>query len=273
MSLIGMIQGRGPSGFGYDSTAAEVLAGLDLRGKTFLVTGATSGIGLETLRALCARGARVLALARTVEKAQAACALAQGTRAVGTAGSALPVACDLGDPASVRAAVAAVSRLGGPLDALIANAGIMALPRLERQHGYEAQFFTNHVGHFLLVTGLLGRLAPQGRVVMVSSEAHHRAPPGGIELDNLTGERGYQPWRAYAQSKLANLLFAKHLATRLPAGQTAHALHPGVIATNLGRHMHPALWITFQVLAAPFLKSIAQGAATQCYVATHAAPG
>jgi NAD(P)-dependent dehydrogenase (short-subunit alcohol dehydrogenase family) len=165
-----------------------------------------------------------------------------------------------------------VRGLGRPIDALICNAGIMALPRLRQNHGYELQFYTNHVGHFMLVTGLLGSLADAGRVVVVSSRAHMRAPPGvGIELDNLSGERGYSPWRAYGQSKLANLLFARELARRLEAegtGRTAYALHPGVINTNLGRHLPAGAGVVFAAAGLLFLKTVEQGAATQCYVAT-----
>jgi len=266
MSLMSWIKGNGPSGFGYGSTADQVLAGANLRGKTYLVTGCNSGLGQETLRALSARGARVIGAARTREKAAEAC-----TRA---GGDAVPLACELADPASVRAAVAAVRKLGHPLDGIIANAGIMALPKLRQAHGFELQFFTNHIGHFILVTGLLSQLADQGRVVMVSSDAHRYAPAGGIQFDNLSGQGGYRSWSAYGQSKLANILFAKQLAGRLPKpGQTAHALHPGVIATNLGRHFSPLAYQAFGILGAPFLKSVAQGAATQCFVATHALPG
>jgi NAD(P)-dependent dehydrogenase (short-subunit alcohol dehydrogenase family) len=262
MSLLSRLLPPGPSGFGYASTADDVTRGLDLRGKTFLLTGCNAGLGRETLRALAARGARVLATARSLDKAQHAVA------EVGPGGT--PLACELADPASVRACVAAIKAGGARLDAIICNAGIMALPRLEQVHGYERQFFTNHIGHFLLVTGLLAQLAPEGRVVMVSSEAHRRAPRTGIEFGNLSGERGYGAWTAYGQSKLANLLFARELSRRLPGPhQAANALHPGVIATDLSRHS-PAVVRTALAVATPLaLKSVAQGAATQCYVAAH----
>lgn len=252
----------GPSGFGARSTAEQVTAGLDLAGRTCLVTGCSAGLGRETVRVLGLRGAHVLALARSEATARDVLA---ATGADGT-----PLACDLAEPASVRACVTAVQALGRPLDALICNAGIMALPRLEQRHGLELQFLTNHIGHFLLVTGLLEQLAPQGRVVCVSSAAHHSAPPEGIQFDNLSGERGYKPWRAYGQSKLANILFARQLAKRLEgSGRTANALHPGVIRTRLVRHLHWGLRGMLAVVAPLFLKSTAQGAATQCYVATH----
>jgi WW domain-containing oxidoreductase len=259
-----MLKGRGPSGYGYGSTAEDVTRDLDLRGRTVLVTGCNAGLGRETLRVLAARGARVVATARTEDKARAACA--------GIAPHSLPLECELSDPASVRACIAAVERDGACLDAIICNAGIMALPRLQQAHGHELQFFTNHIGHFLLVTGLLGRLAARGRVVVLSSSAHRAAPATGIEFDNLSGQRGYHPWAAYGQSKLANLLFAKELARRLAGtGQTANAVHPGVIRTELSRSMSVLVRLALSIGTPLFLKSVAQGAATQCYVATHPA--
>ncbi|HWO10199.1 MAG TPA: SDR family NAD(P)-dependent oxidoreductase [Polyangiaceae bacterium] len=261
MSLLSRLKRPGPSGFGYASTAEEVTRGLDLSGKTYLLTGCNSGLGRETLRVLASRGARVVATARSLDKAREACSTVSGdSRAL---------ACDLSEPTSVRACAAELTRDGTPLDAIICNAGIMALPRLTRAHGYEAQFFTNHIGHFLLVVTLLPLLAHEGRVVVVSSDAHRRAPSGGIQLDNLSGERGYHPWTAYGQSKLANLLFARELARRLPRPrQSANALHPGVIATNLARNMPLTARVALRVLEPLALKSTAQGAATQCYVAT-----
>jgi NAD(P)-dependent dehydrogenase (short-subunit alcohol dehydrogenase family) len=262
MSVFGWFQGRGDNGFGYNSTAEQVTSGLDLKGRRILVTGAASGLGLETVRVLALRGASVVAAARTAEQARQACAAF-------SVGAIEPVACDLSEPASVRACVETV-RQGAPLDAIIANAGIMALPKLELKHGYEAQFFTNHVGHFLLVTGLVDHLADNGRVVMVSSRAHMRAPPEGIPFDNLSGQRSYDPWTAYGVSKVANLLFARQLAKRLAGtARTANALHPGVIRTNLSRHMGGLLNVAFVSLGPLMFKTIPQGAATQCFLATH----
>ncbi len=262
MSLVSMFKGKGPSGFGYGSTAEDVTAGLDLSGRTVLLTGCNSGIGKETLRVLAMRGAHVIAAARTLDKARAACDSVEGKTT--------PVACELSEPASVRACVAEVIALGKPLDAIICNAGIMALPKLQQKHGYELQFFTNHIGHFILVTSLLDRLADKGRVVMVSSDAHNGAPREGIQLDNLSGERGYRPWAAYGQSKLANLLFAKQLAKRLSGtGKTANSVHPGVIHTNLARSMNPIAKGALAIAAPLVLKSAAEGAATQCYLAVH----
>lgn len=243
--------------FDASSTAEDVTAGRNLRGFTALVTGCNSGLGHETMRVLALRGARVIGAARSHDKAEAACASVEG--------DAVPLVCELSDPASVQAAVAQVRE---PLHAVIANAGIMALPELVLRHGLEAQMFTNHVGHFLLVTGLLDRLAPKGRVVMLSSGAHHFAKGPWVTFDDLRWTRPYEPWPAYGLSKLANLLFARELARRLPAGQTANAVHPGVIRTGLMRHLTPdesagiSEGLTF--------RSIPQGAATQVFAATHA---
>jgi WW domain-containing oxidoreductase len=271
MSLYSRIAPKGPNGFGYGSTAEQVTAGLPLAGRTILLTGCNSGLGLETMRVLALRGAHVIGAARTLAKAQAACAM--------VGGQTTPIACELSSPASVRACVAEL-RTRVRLDALICNAGIMALPQLEQAYGYELQFFANHIGHFMLVTGLLGALTDDARVVMLSSAAHTMAPRGGIQFDNLSGDKGYKPWAAYGQSKFANLLFAKELARRFGSaashdrgnsggGRTANAVHPGVIQTNLARHMGMASRLLFGIGATLFCKSTAQGAATGCYVAVH----
>jgi NAD(P)-dependent dehydrogenase (short-subunit alcohol dehydrogenase family) len=263
MSLLGLLKGKGASGFGYDSSAEEVTAGLSLAGRTFLVTGAASGLGRETARVFAKRGARVIATGRTEASVRAACASFEG--------EILPMACELSTPASVRACIGAIRRTDPKLHGIVCNAGIMALPRLEKACGYELQFFTNHIGHFILVTGLLDHLDDTARVVMLSSAAHKGAPAQGVEFDNLSGTHGYGPWRAYGQSKLCNILFANHLAKRFEgSGRTANAVHPGVIATALGRSM-PAFARAALSAASPLvLKTIPQGAATQCYVATNA---
>src|SRR5271156_4638113 len=215
VSIISIVSKNGPTGFGYSSTAEDVTAGLSLAGKTILVTGCNSGLGLETMRVLALRGAHVIGTSRTQAKADAA------GRSVG--GKTTGLACELADPRSVRACIAAIQQQDHRLDAIIANAGIMALPKLETAFGYELQFFTNHIGHFMLVTGLLDALKPDGRVVMLSSAAHRMAPAGGIDFDNLDGRKGYKPWRFYGQSKMANLLFAKELARRFShRGQAAY---------------------------------------------------
>lgn len=262
MSFFARFHSAGPNGFGYGSTAERVTEGLSLEGQTILVTGCNSGIGQETCRVLALRGALVLGTARTKEKAAAACAMFPG-KAVG-------YACELSDPASVRGCVAAVKADGHQLDAIICNAGIMMLPKLEKAHGYELQFFTNHVGHFMLVTGLLERLKDEGRVVMLSSEGHRSAPVGGIDFDNLAGDKGYQPLRAYGQSKLANLLFAKELQRRFTGTKkTAYAVHPGVVATNLARNLGPVLSRVFTAMGQLFLKSVDEGAATAVFAAVN----
>ena len=244
------------TGFDSQSTADDVTAGLDLRGSTWLITGCNSGLGYESARVLGARGARIIGLARTRAKA------ADALGALGLEGD--PVACDLGDLASVRAAAATVRDLA-PLDGLMANAGIMALPALEQIGGIERQFATNHLGHFALVQHLVDRLTDTGRVVLLSSGAH-RLASRGLEIDNLSGEDDYDAWRMYGRSKLANILHARSLAQRFAGTRrTANAVHPGVIETNLGRHVadREAMYARFK----PILKSIGQGAATQCYVA------
>jgi len=262
MSLVAMLKGTGESGFGYGSTAEEVTEGLDLSGKTILITGCNSGLGKEAMRVLAMRGATVLGAARSQDKADRACGEVSG--------EAIGVVCELSEPESVLACVDAVAEHGAPLDAIICNAGIMALPDLETKHGYELQFFTNHVGHFILVTGLLEQLAEAGRVVMLSSGAHTGAPDEGIQFDNLDGSKGYTPWKAYGQSKLANLLFARELARRFEGSRrTANAVHPGVIATNLSRHMNVVARTAFALGKPLFLKSVEQGAATETYVAVH----
>lgn len=253
--------------FDKSSTAEQVTAGLDLSGKTALVTGATSGIGFETSRVLALRGAHVLVAGRTVEKAREACAQ--------IIGRATPLACELENFDGVAECAHRVTQLGVPLDMLICNAGIMAPPRLELVRGLEKQFLVNHLGHFLLVNRLLPAVqaAPAGRIVMVSSSAHQWAPPGGIAFDNLNGEKGYDPRVFYGQSKLANGLVARELSKRL-SGTTAvaNAVHPGLIITNIIRYIP-----TWQQLLAPVvgsllrsrIKTTAEGAATTCHVAAH----
>ena len=262
MSFYELFKSNGPSGFGYGTTAEQVTEGLNLEGTTILITGCNSGLGLEAMRVLALRGARVVGTARDMKKAKEACDSVKGKT--------IPLACELADPKSVRACVAEVKAQGLKLDAIICNAGIMALPKLEQAFGLDLQFFTNHIGHFILVTGLLEQLTETGRVVMLSSGAHMRAPKEGIEFDNLSGVKGYKSWKNYGQSKMANLLFAKELARRFAGTKkTANAVHPGVIKTNLGRHMNPVLGFFFGLLGPLALKSVQQGAATEVYVATH----
>ena len=262
MALISLFKSNGPTGFGYNSTAEDVTAGLSLAGKTILVTGCTSGLGQEACRVLSLRGAHVIGTARTQEAADKACA--------GLSNTATGYVCELADPKSVRACVAQIRRDGHRLDAIIGNAGIMAPPKLQKAHGYELQFFTNHIGHFILVTGLLNSLADEARVVMLSSALHAQAPKGGIQFDNLDGARGYSPWGNYGQSKFANLLFAKELQRRFAGTKKmAYAVHPGVIRTNLGRSMSGAMRAIMAIAGPLLLKTIPQGAATEVFAAVH----
>ncbi|MBX5442098.1 MAG: SDR family NAD(P)-dependent oxidoreductase [Solirubrobacteraceae bacterium] len=191
--------------------------------RTVVVTGASSGVGLAVARALGAAGARVVLAVRDRGRGEAAAATVPGAREVRIV--------DLADLRSVRAFAAAWD---GPLDVLVANAGVMATPLLRTADGFELQLATNHLGHFALVNLLLGRVAD--RVVVVSSPAHRF---GRVDLDDLNWERRrYAPWGAYAQSKLANLLFAAELQRRLAAAGSpvrALAVHPGWVATNLHR--------------------------------------
>ena len=249
--------------FGAKSTAEEVTAGIDLTGKTALVTGANSGLGYEAMRVLAMRGAHVICAARTMGKAQQACA--------GIQGRTTPVAIELTDFPSIVAGTDAVRALGLPIDMLILNAGIMALPRLEQVYGLEKQFVTNHLGHFIVGNRLLPQVqaAPQGRVVVLTSSGYQWAPESGIEFDNLSGERDYNPNKMYGQSKLANHLYVRQLAKNL-AGTvtTANSVHPGIIMTNLGRSFPKWQQTAGKLIGWTFMKSVEAGTATTCYVAT-----
>ena len=249
--------------FNATTAAADIVSDLDLSGRTYLITGATSGIGKETARVLAARGAHIVGTGRTSESAAAVLDEVKGQ------GGVTAIACDLSEPASVRAAVEAVKATKRTLTAIVANAGIMALPELNKKYGLELQFLTNHMGHFGFVTGLLGALDDAGRVVMVSSMAYQNAPAEGIDFDNLDGSTSYSPWRAYGVSKIANILFASALARRFHGtAKVANSLHPGVIRTNLTRHLEDRGEGLFARLASG-MKTIPQGAATQTVLAAH----
>jgi len=248
--------------FDATATAEEVTRDVDLAGKTTLVTGVTSGIGLETMRVLALRGAHVIGTGRTLDRARAACA--------SVSGRATPLMLELTDYPSVVACAESVRALSLPIDVLVCNAGVMALQTHEQVDGVEKQFATNHLGHFLLVSHLIDRVndAPQGRVVVVSSHALQWASPAGIEWDNLSGSRDYDPDRAYGQSKLANALFSLELSRRLNGTlATSNALHPGVVDTKLFRHM-PRSLSGFRGVFSPPKRTVEQGAATSCYIAT-----
>lgn len=250
--------------FNARSTTDQVLQGIDLTGKTVLLTGCNSGLGFETLRQMTSRGAHVIAAARNLKTAQDACAK--------VGGSTTPLACDLSDLSSVRKAIDTILESGRQIDIVIANAGIMALPKLEQIYGLEKQFVVNYLAHFMLINGILSAI-PQNagsRIVILASSAHARAPKGGVDLANLSGEQYYKPWGQYGQSNVARILFARALARRLKdQGITVNSLHPGVIAdTNLARNLG-LLMKAITPIARLFTKTIPQGAATQCYLAAH----
>ena len=248
------------SGFGAHTTADEVLAGVDLTGRTALVTGGYSGIGLEVVRALHAAGAAVLVPARRPDLAVEQLA---GLERV-TVGE-----LDLADQASVAAYADTVAR---PLDLVILNAGVMACPETRTPEGWELQLATNHLGHFALVARLWPRIAEGARVVSVSSLGHHHC---GMQWDDIWLEQGYTKWGAYGQSKTANVLFAVELDRRgRDRGVRAFSVHPGAIITPLGRHLTEGDLADVLVLDAdgkaelPEFKSPEAGAATSVWAAT-----
>lgn len=263
------------SEFGFSSTADEVLADKDLAGRTALITGGYSGLGRETARAMAAKGAHVILSGRDATKlAAAADSIAEETRA-----SVDTLVCDLASLKSIREAAERALTRFDKIDLLINNAGVMACDEAKTADGFEMQFGTNHLGHFLL-TNLLMPLVEKGeraRIVNLSSRGHHIAP---VDFDDPNFEnRAYEKWISYGQSKTANVLFAVGLEQRLAdRGIHAYALHPGGIHTNLGRHMSEEdmqnLIERIRKTAEergeepqPF-KTIPQGAATTCWVAT-----
>ncbi|WP_169947728.1 SDR family NAD(P)-dependent oxidoreductase [Microbispora sp. H11081] len=256
-------QHRIGSGFGARTTASEVLAGIDLSGRTALVTGGYSGLGLETTRALSAAGAQVIVPARRPAAAK------EALRDIPRAETG---ELDLADLDSVRVFAESLVETGRTIDILVANAGIMACPETRVGPGWEAQFAVNHLGHFALVNRLRPALAPGGaRVVSVSSGAHFGS---GIRWHDLHFREGYDKWAAYGQSKTANVLFAVRLdALGAAAGVRAFALHPGSILTPLQRHIpredQIAMgWISPDGTPAEGFKTPEQGAATTVWAAT-----
>jgi WW domain-containing oxidoreductase len=248
--------------FGSRSTADQVLAGVDLTGKHFVVTGCNSGLGFETMNSLAANGAQVIGLARNFEAAKTACARA--SRAC------IPIECDLSDLDSVAAAADAIRALGVPLDAIVANAGVANLPTLQTRYGIEMQFLVNHIGHFALVGALSDLVRDKsGRIVIVSSNASiTQAPAEGIRFDNLDGSLFYRSFAFYGQSKFAAALYAKELSRRLYSrGIAVNSVHPGASrGTNLNRHLRkPLTWL--QGIARLFMRNARRGAATQALLA------
>jgi NAD(P)-dependent dehydrogenase (short-subunit alcohol dehydrogenase family) len=250
------------SGFGATSTASEVLAGIDLSGKLAIVTGGYSGIGLETTRALTRAGAHVVVPARRRATAE------EALRGIGNVEL---DELDLGDLGSVRAFAERFVASGRGIDVFIGSAGIMASPETRVGPGWEAQFATNHLGHFALVNRLWSAFTDGARVVSVSSRGHHYGP---VRFDDLDFGQGYDKWLAYGQAKTANVLFAVQLdKLGRDHGVRAFSLHPGRILTDLVRHLDRRELIdagmvdeTGQVTGGA--KTPEQGAATQVWAAT-----
>ena len=256
--------------FDATSTTADVMAGISLAGKLAVVTGASSGLGVETCRVLAAAGAAVLMLARDCDKLAAVALELQRDNPAAILHTATM---DLADLDSVRTAAAAILAEHAQIHLLINNAGVMACPLARTAQGYEMQFGTNHLGHFLFTCLLVPALvagAP-GRVVTLSSAGHKIAD---VNLDDSAYiVREYDKWQAYGESKTANALFAVGLDARLAGkGVRSFAVHPGAIVTGLGRHMDEADY-QFLMSRRPAgqemtLKSVEQGAATSVWAAT-----
>jgi NAD(P)-dependent dehydrogenase (short-subunit alcohol dehydrogenase family) len=253
--------------FGTDSTTDEVLDGVDLSGRWVLVTGASAGLGQETARAVAAHGGNVILGVRDVARGERA---AEPVRAAAASTGAIVELreVDLAAFASIRAFTDGVNADHDRLDVIIANAGVMATPEGRTADGFETQFGTNHLGHFLLVNRLRPRLAgAPARIVNLTSAGHRFS---AVVLDDVNFERTpYDPWQAYGRSKTANILFAVELDRRgRDAGQRACAVHPGTIITELGRHMTEETFAALPPARAgqeTIWKSIPAGAATSVW--------
>jgi NAD(P)-dependent dehydrogenase (short-subunit alcohol dehydrogenase family) len=258
------------SSFSATSTTDEVIAGISLAGMTAVVTGASSGLGVETSRVLAGAGARVLMLARDATKLEAT---AQALREANPAAQLDTATVDLADLDSVRASAATILEDYPRIQLLINNAGVMACPLMRTSQGFEMQFGTNHVGHFLFTCLLAPALlagAP-GRVVNLSSSGHRF---GAVNFDDPSYEqRDYDKWQAYGESKTANILFSVGLDARLQGrGVRSLAVHPGAIMTELSRHMQQE---DYEMLMSRrpageqmTFKLVEQGAATSVWAAT-----
>jgi len=261
--------------FGAESTTDQVLQGMNLRGKRILVTGVSAGLGVETARVLVAHGAQVVGAARDLAKAQRATEPVRSQAADG--GGLELVELDLASLLSVRSCANALLATGKPFDVIIANAGVMACPQSKTADGFELQFGTNHLGHFVFVNRLVPLLKPGSRVVNLSSAGHRFAD---VDLEDPNFERTtYSEFIAYGRSKTANVLFSVEFDRRhKDKGVRAVAVHPGGIQTELSRSMTPE--VTQQLMrlmsaganqainpANIRWKSIPQGAATSVWVA------
>ncbi|MBV7258160.1 SDR family NAD(P)-dependent oxidoreductase [Erythrobacter crassostreae] len=259
------------SGFGETTTTDEVLAGKDLSGKTVFITGGNSGLGMESGRAMAAKGAHVVLAGRNQGKLDAAIS---SIKADTPDAQVETIICDLGSLDSVRSCGKEAAERFEKIDILLNNAGVMACPHTQTADGFEMQFGTNHVGHFLLTKELMP-LVEKGqdkRIVNLSSRGHHITP---VNLDDPHFEnREYNEWASYGQSKTANILFTVGLEKRFAdKGIHAYAVHPGGIQTNLSRHMseeQTQALLTRVTESDPDFswKTIPQGAATQCWAAT-----
>lgn len=266
---------KGPSGFSASSTAEEVTQGIDGTGLTAIVTGASSGLGVETTRVLTLRGVHVIMAVRNTDAGKNV--KEQILKEIPNAKIDV-MELDLSSMGSVRKFASDYNASGLPLNLLINNAGVMATPFKLSQDNIELQFATNHLGHFLLTNLLLETMKKtaresnkEGRIVNLSSDGHRFAYREGIRFDKINDESGYNSIYAYGQSKLSNILNANELARRLKEEGveiTANSLHPGAIVTNLLRH-HSFLNVLANTLGKYVLKNVPQGAATQCYVALH----
>ncbi|XAR70282.1 Very-long-chain 3-oxoacyl-CoA reductase [Bertholletia excelsa] len=266
---------KGPSGFSACSTAEEVTQGIDGAGLTAIITGASSGIGMETTHVLALHGIHVIMAIRNLDAGRK---IKDDILEKNPQAKVDVMELDLSSMASVRKFASEYKSLGLPLNLLINNAGVMAPPFMLTQDNIELQFGTNHLGHFLLTNLLLDTMKStacesqkEGRIVNVSSEGHRYAYSEGIRFDKINDQSSYNSIYAYGQSKLANILHANELAKRLKEEGveiTANSLHPGAIATNLLRH-HSFIDGIVNVVGKYFLKNIPQGAATTCYVALH----
>src|SRR5271170_555378 len=224
--------------FGATSTTEDILSGVNLKGKRILVTGASAGLGVETARSLAAHGAQVVGAARDLNKAKAATDQVRKGAAANGGGFEL-VELDLSNLKSVRACADQLLAKGEPFDVVIANAGVMATPLGHTADGFETQFGTNHLGHFVLVNRIASLIRSGGRLINLSSLGHRYS---NVDLEDPNFERTpYEPFTAYGRSKTANILFAVAFDRRhRDRGVRAAAVHPGVIKTELGRHMDPA---------------------------------
>lgn len=266
--------------FNAKSTTDDVLAGVDLSGQCFLVTGVSAGLGVETARALVAHGADVVGAARDLTKAEAATGTVRDA-ATKSGGSFELIQLDLASLASVRAAADALNADGRQFDVVINNAGVMAAPFGKTEDGFETQFGTNHLGHFTFVNRIAPLIKDGGRLVSLASSGHRFSD---VNLEDPNFDKGdYEPWAAYGRSKTANILFAVEFDRRhKDRGVRATALHPGGIHTELARHLDDgaieALLEQINETAkatggeAFEMKSIPQGAATSVWAAAVADP-